>query len=139
MKAVAAKIGLDGHYRGIKFVTRVLRDAGVEVVYLGFHNSAEHVARVVVDEDAALLALSFLSPDYLTQVRQVRELLVDQGAADVRIIVGGLVDPADGHELAGLGVDRVFGPETRSVDIVGYLSSLESESGTGTTSAVPES
>ena len=121
MKAVAAKIGLDGHYRGIKFVTRVLRDAGAEVVFLGFHNSAEQVARVVVDEDADLLALSFLSPDYMTHVRQVRENLVRSGAENVRIIVGGLIDPADHAELRTLGVDEVFGPETRAEQIVDYL------------------
>jgi methylmalonyl-CoA mutase C-terminal domain/subunit len=122
MKAVAAKIGLDGHFRGIKFVTRVLRDAGVEVVFLGFHNSAEQVVHVVVDEDATLLALSFLSPDYLTHVRRVRELLDQRGVHDVHIIVGGLVDPADVAELHQLGVDQVFGPETGSGEIVDYLS-----------------
>jgi methylmalonyl-CoA mutase C-terminal domain/subunit len=106
MKAVTAKIGLDGHFRGIKFVTRVLRDAGVEVVYLGFHNSAEQVARVVVDEDAHLLALSFLSPE---------------GATDVHVIIGGLVDPHDGAELKTLGVDRIFGPETKASQITDYL------------------
>lgn len=123
MKAVTAKIGLDGHFRGIKFVTRVLRDAGVEVVFLGFHNSAERVVQTVVDEDAELLALSFLSPDYLAHVRRVRELLDEQGAQDVRVIVGGLVDPADLDRLSELGVDRVFGPETRSADINAYLAS----------------
>jgi methylmalonyl-CoA mutase C-terminal domain/subunit len=121
MKAVTAKIGLDGHFRGIKFVTRVLRDAGAEVVYLGFHNSPEQVARVVVDEDAQLLALSFLSPDYMTHVRLLRELLVREGASDVRIIIGGLIDPADGAELETLGVDRIFGPETKATQITDYL------------------
>lgn len=123
MKAVAAKIGLDGHFRGIKFVTRVLRDAGLEVVYLGFHNSAEQVARVVVDEDAHLLALSFLSPDYMTHVRRVRELLNAEGAVAVHIIIGGLVDPEDAQELTNLGVDRIFGPETRASQITDYLAS----------------
>jgi methylmalonyl-CoA mutase C-terminal domain/subunit len=99
----------------------VLRDAGVEVVYLGFHNSPEQVSRVVVDEDAVLLALSFLSPDYLTHVRRVRELLDREGASDVHIIIGGLIDPADSAELASLGVDRVFGPETKAAEIVAYL------------------
>jgi methylmalonyl-CoA mutase C-terminal domain/subunit len=121
MKAVTAKIGLDGHFRGIKFVTRVLRDAGLEVVYLGFHNSAEHVVRVVVDEDARLLALSFLSPDYMTHVRHVRELLNVEGSTDVHIIIGGLVDPQDSGELGTLGVDRIFGPESRAAQITEYL------------------
>src|SRR5690606_2129115 len=121
MKAITAKIGLDGHFRGIKFVTRVLRDAGVEVVFLGFHNSAEQVVKAVVDEDAQLLALSFLSPDYLAHVRQIRELFDEQHIDDVRLIIGGLIDPDDHEELRRLGVDRVFGPGTTSEDINSYL------------------
>lgn len=121
MKVVAAKLGLDGHYRGIKFVTRVLRDAGAEVVYLGFHKSAGQVARVAIDEDAELVALSFLSPDYMEHVAALRERLTELGGDSVGIILGGLVDPDDRDALKELGVDRVFGPETRATELLDYL------------------
>lgn len=123
MKAVTAKIGLDGHYRGIKFVSRVLRDYGAEVVFLGFHKSASAVAQVAVDEDADLIALSFLSPDYMSHVKDLHEALKAMGGHDIVLILGGLVDPDDHEQLRTLGVDRVFGLETKASDLIDYLDS----------------
>lgn len=125
MKAVAAKVGLDGHYRGIKFVARVLRDAGLEVVYLGLHSSPEQVVRVTIDEDARLIALSFLSADYRAHVPRICALLREAGASDVHVILGGLIDPADHEMLKQAGVSAIFGPETRAQEIMARVRSLE--------------
>jgi methylmalonyl-CoA mutase C-terminal domain/subunit len=121
VKAVVAKIGLDGHYRGVKFVARTLTGEGVEVVYLGANQTVEDVVQAVVQEDAQLVALSFLSPDYRQHVPELLEQLGAAGVTDVVVVVGGLVADDDRPMLAAAGVREVFGPATTSRDIHDFL------------------
>jgi methylmalonyl-CoA mutase, C-terminal domain len=121
VKAVVAKIGLDGHYRGVKFVARTLAHEGAEVVYLGANQTVEDVVHAVVQEDAALVALSFLSPDYRQHVPALLEGLAAAGVADVVVVVGGLITESDTPELLRLGVRRIFGPGTTSAEIRAFL------------------
>jgi methylmalonyl-CoA mutase C-terminal domain/subunit len=121
VKAVVAKIGLDGHYRGVKFVTRSLTDAGVEAVYLGANQTEDDIVNAVVQEDADLVALSFLSPDYRYHVPALIRRLQAIGAGDVVVIVGGLVADDDVDGLLKVGVRRIFGPATVAADIREFL------------------
>jgi methylmalonyl-CoA mutase C-terminal domain/subunit len=121
VKAVVAKIGLDGHYRGVKFVARTLANEGAEVVYLGANRTVEDVVHAVVQEDAQLVALSFLSPDYRQHVPEFLRQLAAVGAEDVVVVVGGLVADDDKPMLVEAGVRGVFGPGTTSADIRSFL------------------
>lgn len=121
VRAVVAKIGLDGHYRGVKFVTRALTDNGVEAIYLGANQTVDDVVKAVVQEDAHLVALSFLSPDYRQHVPALIDRLNDAGSGDVVVVVGGLITDDDEAMLKGIGVRRVFGPSTTARDIRGFL------------------
>src|SRR4051812_36888921 len=111
-RVVLAKVGLDGHDRGIKVVARALRDAGFHVIYAGLWQTPEAVVRTAADEDADWLGLSLLSGAHLTLVPRVLQLLRDAGLDDVRVLVGGIVPEADVPKLLELGVARVFGPGT---------------------------
>src|ERR1700735_1948801 len=95
IRIVLAKVGLDGHDRGIKVVARALRDAGMHVIYAGLWQTPEAVARAVADEDADWLGLSLLSGAHMTLVPRVLQVLRDQGLADVRVMVGGIIPEAD--------------------------------------------
>lgn len=121
VKAVVAKIGLDGHYRGVKFVARTLTNEGLEVVYLGANQTVEDVVTAVVQEDARLVALSFLSPDYRQHVPELIRQLEAAGVSDVIVVVGGLVTQEDTPTLIDAGVLRVFGPATTAKDIHDFL------------------
>lgn len=121
LRIVLAKVGLDGHDRGIKVVARALRDAGMHVIYAGLWQTPEAVARVVADEDADWLGLSLLSGAHMTLVPRVLEALRAAGVADVGVIVGGIIPDADVPRLEALGVRRVFGPGTSLDDIVAFL------------------
>jgi methylmalonyl-CoA mutase C-terminal domain/subunit len=121
IKAVVAKIGLDGHYRGVKFVARTLTNEGVEVVYLGANQTVEDVVQAVVQEDARLVALSFLSPDYRHHVPELLKQLQAAGVTDVVVVVGGLIADDDKPMLGSVGVREVFGPATTSRDIHDFL------------------
>ncbi len=131
IKAVAAKIGLDGHYRGIKFVARSLTEIGAEVVYLGANQHVEQVVAAAVQEDADLIALSFLSPDYRQHVPALMEKLRAAGAGQVVVVVGGLISESDVPMLTAAGVSRIFGPGTTSKDIAGFVSDTFSGARTG--------
>lgn len=122
VKAVVAKIGLDGHYRGVKFVANSLTRSGAEVVYLGANQTVDDVVQAVVQEDADLVALSFLSPDYRQHVPQLLDELRAAGMNDVVVVVGGLISDADWPSLSEAGVRQVFGPGTQAADIAGFLS-----------------
>lgn len=121
LRVVLAKVGLDGHDRGIKVVARALRDAGMEVIYAGLWQTPEAVVRTVADEDADWLGLSLLSGAHMTLVPRVIEQLRTAGLGDVGILVGGIIPDADIPKLKEMGVARVFGPGTTMPDIVAYL------------------
>jgi methylmalonyl-CoA mutase cobalamin-binding domain/chain len=126
-RIVLAKVGLDGHDRGIKVVARGLRDAGMEVIYAGLWQTPEAVVRTVADEDADWLGLSLLSGAHLTLVPRVLELLRQAGLEHVGVIVGGIVPEGDIPKLLNLGVARVFGPGTALPDIVTFLQEAKKE------------
>jgi methylmalonyl-CoA mutase cobalamin-binding domain/chain len=121
LRIVLAKVGLDGHDRGIKVVARALRDAGMHVIYAGLWQTPEAVARVVADEDADWLGLSLLSGAHMTLVPRVLEVLRAAGLGDVGILVGGIIPESDVPKLLEMGVARVFGPGTSLDDIVAFL------------------
>jgi methylmalonyl-CoA mutase cobalamin-binding domain/chain len=125
VRIVLAKVGLDGHDRGIKVVARALRDAGFHVIYAGLWQTPEAVVRTVADEDAAWLGLSLLSGAHLTLVPRVLEQLRQAGLKEVGVIVGGTIPPQDVPKLLELGVAHIFGPGTPLGEIVDFLRSQE--------------
>ena len=110
VRVVMAKPGLDGHDRGAKVVARALRDAGHEVIYTGLHQTPAQIVATAIQEDAAVIGLSVLSGAHLTATQDVITLLKEQGAADVRVIVGGIIPAADIPVLKAMGVHAVFTP-----------------------------
>jgi methylmalonyl-CoA mutase C-terminal domain/subunit len=121
IRVVLAKVGLDGHDRGIKVVARGLRDAGMHVIYAGLWQTPEAVVRTVADEDADYLGLSLLSGAHMTLVPRVLDLLRQAGAGDVGVLVGGIIPEADIPKLSEMGVARVFTPGTTIQEIVDFL------------------
>ncbi len=121
LRIVLAKIGLDGHDRGIKVVARALRDAGMHVIYAGLWQTPEAVVRTVLDEDADWLGLSLLSGAHMTLVPKLVALLRSAGLDHVRVLVGGIIPEADVAKLHAAGVAKVFGPGTPLDEIVTYL------------------
>jgi methylmalonyl-CoA mutase C-terminal domain/subunit len=118
---VVAKPGLDGHDRGAKIIARALRDAGMEVIYTGLHQTPEQIAETVIQEDAHAVGLSILSGAHMTLVPRVVDLLKQQGADDVIVTVGGTIPAEDIHELKKLGVAQVFTPGASTQEIVDYI------------------
>src|SRR5688572_4832855 len=121
LRIVLAKVGLDGHDRGIKVVARGLRDAGMHVIYAGLWQTPEAVVRTVADEDAAWLGLSLLSGAHMTLVPRVLDLMKQAGLDHVGLLVGGIVPEADIAKLHEMGVAKVFGPGTSMQEIVDFL------------------
>jgi len=121
IRVVLAKVGLDGHDRGIKVVARALRDAGMQVIYAGLWQTPEAVVRAVADEDAGWLGLSILSGAHMTLVPRVLGLLRDAGLGHVGVLVGGIIPEGDIPKLLEMGVSRVFGPGTALPEIIAFL------------------
>jgi methylmalonyl-CoA mutase C-terminal domain/subunit len=121
LRVVVAKPGLDGHDRGAKIVARALRDAGMEVIYTGLHQTPEQIAATVVQEDADAVGLSILSGAHMTLVPRVVELLEQEGVGDVLVTVGGTIPAGDIPELKARGVAAVFTPGTTTAEIVEFL------------------
>jgi methylmalonyl-CoA mutase cobalamin-binding domain/chain len=121
IRVVVAKPGLDGHDRGAKIIARALRDAGMEVIYTGLHQTPEQIAATVIQEDADAVGLSILSGAHMTLVPKVVEMLREQGAGDVLVTVGGTIPADDIPELKRLGVAEVFTPGAPTDDIVEFL------------------
>jgi methylmalonyl-CoA mutase C-terminal domain/subunit len=121
IRVVVAKPGLDGHDRGAKIIARALRDAGMEVIYTGLHQTPEQIAATVVQEDADAIGLSILSGAHMTLVPRVVELLKGQGAEDVVLTVGGTIPNDDIPELKKLGVDEIFTPGASTDEIVDFI------------------
>jgi methylmalonyl-CoA mutase C-terminal domain/subunit len=123
IRVVVAKPGLDGHDRGAKIIARALRDAGMEVIYTGLHQTPEQIAETVLQEDADAVGLSILSGAHMTLVPRVVSLLKEQGADDVVVTVGGTIPADDIPELKELGVAEVFTPGSSTQQIVDFIRS----------------
>jgi methylmalonyl-CoA mutase C-terminal domain/subunit len=121
IRVVVAKPGLDGHDRGAKVVARALRDAGMEVVYTGLHQTPEQIVATVLQEDADAVGLSVLSGAHMTLFARVIELLRDKGATDVLVFGGGIIPEQDIPALTTLGVARVFTPGATTHEIVDWV------------------
>jgi len=121
IRVVVAKPGLDGHDRGAKIIARALRDAGMEVIYTGLHQTPEQIVETVIQEDADAVGLSILSGAHMTLVPRVVELLREQDVDDVVVTVGGTIPADDIPELKQLGVAEVFTPGTSTQDIVAFV------------------
>jgi methylmalonyl-CoA mutase C-terminal domain/subunit len=118
---VVAKPGLDGHDRGAKIIARALRDAGMEVIYTGLHQTPEQIVETVIQEDADAVGLSILSGAHMTLVPRVMELLREQGADDVVVTLGGTIPSDDVRELKQLGVAEVFTPGASTQEAVDFI------------------
>ncbi len=121
IRVVVAKPGLDGHDRGAKIIARALRDAGMEVIYTGLHQTPEQIVETVIQEDADAVGLSILSGAHMTLVPRIVELLRAQDVTDVLVTVGGTIPADDIPELKRLGVAAVFTPGAPTQDIVGFI------------------
>jgi methylmalonyl-CoA mutase C-terminal domain/subunit len=121
IRVVVAKPGLDGHDRGAKIIARALRDAGMEVIYTGLHQTPEQIVETVIQEDADAVGLSILSGAHMTLVPRVVELLRAQEAGDVVVTVGGTIPAEDIPELKRLGVAEVFTPGASTQSIIDFI------------------
>jgi methylmalonyl-CoA mutase C-terminal domain/subunit len=121
IRVVIAKAGLDGHDRGAKIIARALRDAGMEVIYTGLHQTPEQIVETVIQEDADAVGISILSGAHMTLVPRVVDLLRDRGAEDVLVLVGGTIPSDDVVALKEQGVAEVFTPGAPTSQIVEFL------------------
>jgi methylmalonyl-CoA mutase, C-terminal domain len=121
IRVVVAKPGLDGHDRGAKVVARALRDAGMEVVYTGLHQTPEQIVEAAIAEDADVVGLSILSGAHMTLFAKVIELLKERDADDIVVFGGGIIPDADIPELQKLGVAKVFTPGATTASIVEWV------------------
>jgi methylmalonyl-CoA mutase, C-terminal domain len=121
IRVVIAKPGLDGHDRGAKVVARALRDAGVEVIYTGLHQTPEQIVAAALQEDAHAIGLSVLSGAHMTQFARVLELLKERDATDIVVFGGGIIPDEDIAELSRMGVARIFTPGAPTTEIVDWV------------------
>ena len=121
IRVVVAKPGLDGHDRGAKIIARALRDAGMEVIYTGLHQTPEQIVETVIQEDADAVGLSILSGAHMTLVPRVLDLLREQSADDVIVTLGGTIPSDDVMELKQLGVAEVFTPGASTQEAVDFI------------------
>ncbi len=121
LRVVIAKPGLDGHDRGAKIIARALRDAGMEVIYTGLHQTPEQIVETAIQEDADAIGISILSGAHMTLVPRIVDLLREADADDVLVVVGGTIPSEDADELKQHGVAEVFGPGASTGDIVEFL------------------
>jgi methylmalonyl-CoA mutase, C-terminal domain len=121
IRVLVAKPGLDGHDRGAKVVAAALRDAGMEVIYTGLHQTPEMIASAAVQEDVDVVGLSILSGAHMTLFPRVLDLLREQGREDVLLTGGGILPKEDIEELQQRGVGKLFGPGTPTSDLVAYI------------------
>jgi methylmalonyl-CoA mutase C-terminal domain/subunit len=121
IRVVVAKPGLDGHDRGAKVVARALRDAGMEVIYTGLHQTPEQIVETAIQEDADAIGLSVLSGAHMTLFRRVVDLLAERGAADMVVFGGGIIPDADIPELTRIGVSKIFTPGATTQSIVDWV------------------
>jgi len=124
LRVLLGKVGLDGHDRGIKLVARALRDAGIEVIYTGLHQTPEQVVNTAIQEDVNAIGLSLLSGAHNYLLPRVIELLKQKGAEDIIVFGGGIIPDADVSGLKAAGVRHIFGPGTPMAGIVDFLKGL---------------
>ncbi|MGW3242868.1 cobalamin B12-binding domain-containing protein [Streptomyces sp. NPDC001070] len=121
IRVVVAKPGLDGHDRGAKVIARALRDAGMEVIYTGLHQTPEQIVDTAIQEDADAIGLSILSGAHMTLFAKVIELLQERDAADIKVFGGGIIPEADIAPLRELGVAAIFTPGTPTTEVVAWV------------------
>ena len=121
VRVLVAKPGLDGHDRGAKVVAAALRDAGMEVIYTGLHQTPEMIASAAVQEDVDVVGLSILSGAHMTLFPRVQQLLRDAGRTDVLLIGGGIIPKEDITDLESRGVAKLFGPGAATAEIVAFI------------------
>jgi methylmalonyl-CoA mutase C-terminal domain/subunit len=121
IRVLVAKPGLDGHDRGAKVVAAALRDAGMEVIYTGLHQTPEMIATAAVQEDVDVVGLSILSGAHMTLIPRVQDLLREQGRDDILITGGGIIPKEDVEALEKRGVGKLFGPGTPTSELVSYI------------------
>ncbi|MGH7608040.1 MAG: cobalamin B12-binding domain-containing protein [Gemmatimonadales bacterium] len=121
IRILVAKPGLDGHDRGAKVVAAALRDAGMEVIYTGLHQTPEMIAQAAIQEDVDVVGLSILSGAHMTLFPRVRKLLDDAGRQDVLLTGGGIIPPEDMAALERLGAGKLFGPGTPTAELIAYI------------------
>ena len=121
IRVVIAKPGLDGHDRGAKIIARALRDAGMEVIYTGLHQTPEQIVETAIQEDADAVGISILSGAHMTLVPRILDGLKENGVDDVLVVVGGTIPTDDAEELKGKGVAAVFTPGAPTSEIVDFL------------------
>lgn len=121
IRVLVAKIGLDGHDRGAKVIAAALRDAGMEVIYSGLHNTVDAVVNMVIQEDVDVLGISILSGAHMTIFPAIMQKLKQQGITDILVIGGGIIPPDDAAHLEKIGVAKIFGPGTSTVDIIDFI------------------
>jgi methylmalonyl-CoA mutase C-terminal domain/subunit len=126
-RVLLAKLGLDGHDRGVKVVARALRDAGMEVIYTGMRQTPESVARAAVEEDTPVVGISLLSGAHMTLIPRLLDSLGREGAERTSVLVGGIIAPEEAKALEALGVAKVFGPGTPLDEIVAFAEQAAEE------------
>jgi methylmalonyl-CoA mutase C-terminal domain/subunit len=121
IRILVAKPGLDGHDRGAKVVAAALRDAGMEVIYTGLHQTPEMIANAAVQEDVDVVGLSILSGAHMTLFPRVKKLLDEAGRDDILVTGGGIIPKEDMDALQALGMGKLFGPGTSTADLIAYI------------------
>ncbi|MBV8600032.1 MAG: cobalamin B12-binding domain-containing protein [Candidatus Eremiobacteraeota bacterium] len=137
IKVLVAKPGLDGHDRGAKIVARALRDAGMEVVYTGLHQTPEMIVNAAVQEDVDVIGISILSGAHMTVFPRVMQLLSDRDAADILVVAGGVIQEDDVPKLKALGVREVYNAEATTDDLIEGIRRLVREHGRAQTDRDP--
>ena len=125
LRILIAKIGLDGHDRGVKIVARVLRDAGIEVIYLGIHKTPGEIAYSAIQEDVDAIGLSIHSAAHMTMFKEVLKLLKKNKATDIGVFVGGIIPHEDILSLKRMGVMEIFSPGAPLKEIVRFVKSMQ--------------
>src|SRR5712691_1336465 len=131
IRVLVAKPGLDGHDRGAKVVAAALRDAGMEVIYTGLHQTPEMIAQAAIQEDADVVGLSILSGAHMTLFPRIKKLLDDAGRGDILITGGGIIPPADMEALERQGIGKLFGPGTPTAELAKYIEAWAAEQVSG--------
>jgi methylmalonyl-CoA mutase C-terminal domain/subunit len=124
VRVLIGKLGLDGHDRGAKIISRALRDAGMEVVYTGLKKTPKDIARIAIEEDVNLIGISILSGAHETLLPELCQLLKENEADDIKVIAGGIIPKDDVPPLKQLGVKAVFGPGTKTEEIVQFIKTV---------------
>jgi methylmalonyl-CoA mutase, C-terminal domain len=127
IRVVVAKPGLDGHDRGAKVIARALRDAGMEVIYTGLHQSPQQIVETALQEDADIIGLSVLSGAHMTLFQKVIDLLAERDARDILVFGGGIIPEDDIPLLEEVGVAKIFTPGTKTQDVVNWVNDAVSE------------